>query len=119
MSSYRGRGRSDSVRPRGSPSRSCSEARRRSPSSPNILPKLSCFQCSNCSEHRLVPVKTPDTEGICNYCELEPPEYNRDHQLICCQPRHHIVTYADLLDEDRQRHLICQECRGLSYPSST
>jgi hypothetical protein len=119
MSSYCGRGRSDSVRPRGSPSRSRSEVRRRSPSSPNISPKSSCFQCSNCSEHRPVSVETPDTEGICNYCKLKPPKYNRDHQLICCHPRHHIVSYADLLDKDRQRHLICPERRGLGYLSST
>jgi hypothetical protein len=120
MSSYRGRGRSDSVRPRGSPSRSRSrsrsQARSRTPSSSSISTKL-CFHCPNCSEERPMLVDHQNME-LCTYCMLSPPEYNRSHQLICCYPRHHIVMYADMLDEDGKRHEICNECRGLGFPSS-
>jgi ATP-dependent DNA helicase PIF1 len=55
---------------------------------------------------------------LCTYCMLSPPEYDRIHQLICCHPRHHIVTYADMLDEDGERHKSCNECRSLGFPSS-
>jgi hypothetical protein len=120
MSSYRGRGRSDSVRPRGSlsrsRSRSRSRARSRTPSTSSISPKL-CFHCPNCCEERPMLVNHQNME-LCTYCMLSPPEYNRSHQLICCYPRHHIVMYADMLDEDGKRYEICNECRGLGFPSS-
>jgi hypothetical protein len=116
MSLYQGCGRSDSVRPRGSLSRSRSPARSRTPSSSSISPKL-CFHCLNCSEERPMLVDHQNME-ICTYCMLSPPEYNRSHQLICCHPRHHIVMYPDMLDEDGKRHEICTECRSLGFPSS-
>jgi hypothetical protein len=103
MSSYRGRGRSDSVRTRRSPSRS-------------VSPKPVCFHCGNCTEERPMSVVHPDIE-LCTYCMLSPPEYNRDHQLICCHPRHHIVKYADMLDEEGKRNEICNECCELGFLS--
>jgi hypothetical protein len=77
MSSYRGRGRSDSVRPRGSPSRSSSRSRSQTPSSSSISPKL-CFHCLNCSEERPMLVGHQNME-LCTYCMLSPPEYDRSH----------------------------------------
>jgi hypothetical protein len=104
MSSYRGRGRSDSVRTRRSPSRS-------------VSPKPVCFHCGNCAEERPMSVVHPDIE-LCTYCMLSPPEYDHDYQLVCCHPRHHIVTHADMLDEEGKRHEICNECRELGFLSS-
>ena len=54
---------------------------------------------------------------LCTYCMFSSHEYERSYQLICCHPRHHIITYANMLDKDRTRYKICNKCCSLSFLS--
>jgi len=118
--SYRGRGRSNSVRERSmsrSPSRSASGG---SPTSPLTPRRPDTFVCDGCDVLRAVHRRDEYT-GVCQYC-MGAETNVKEHTRVCVNCRlekQSVLFYENAAYlEGATLHTICLACRNLS-PSTT